>query len=156
VEVGVFTGSSALRIALALPPEGYLLACDVRPDFTEIGIPYWEEAGVRGKIDLVHAPAADTLRDRIEAGEGGGYDFAFIDADKENYPRYYELCLNLLKPGGLMCVDNVLWSGRVVDPSDTTLNTEAVRKLNRIIRDDHRVEQAVIPVADGVTLVRKL
>lgn len=156
VEVGVFTGSSALRIAMALPPDGYLLACDVRPDFTGIGVPYWEEAGVRDKIDLVHAPAVSTLRERIDAGEGESYDFAFIDADKDNYSRYYELCLALLKPGGLLCVDNVLWGGRVIDPGDATINTEAVRRLNRIVRDDDRVEQAVIPVADGVTLARKL
>lgn len=156
VEVGVFTGSSALRIALALPPEGYLLACDIRPDFTEIGIPYWEEAGVRSKIDLVHAPAAETLRGRIASGEGGSYDFAFIDADKEKYPDYFELCLTLLRPGGLLCVDNVLWGGRVIDPEDSAATTDGVRKLNRTIRDDSRVEPALIPVADGMTLARKL
>lgn len=156
VEVGVFTGCSALRIAMALPPAGRLLACDTRPDFTEIGIPYWEEAGVREKIDLVHGPAAETLTARITAGEGESFDFAFIDADKENYPEYYELCLSLLKCGGLMCVDNVLWNGRVTDPSDSTVNTESIRRLNRRVRDDPRAECVILPIADGLTLIRKL
>jgi predicted O-methyltransferase YrrM len=155
IEVGVFTGTSALATALALPDDGYILACDFRRALTSIGEPYWEEAGVRNKIDLHLAPAAESLAKEIEAGRKGTYDFAFIDADKENYLTYYEQCLRLVRPGGLIAVDNVLWMGSVADNADDRPTTVEIRKLNDLIRNDERVDISMIPIADGMTLVRK-
>jgi caffeoyl-CoA O-methyltransferase len=155
LEVGVFTGYSSLAVALALPSDGYLLACDVSREWTEIARRYWERAGVARKIELVLAPAADTLAARIAAGERGTYDFAFIDADKVSYLRYYELALELLRPGGVIAVDNTLWSGRVADARVRDENTEALRAFNDALHRDERVDLSLVPIGDGVTLARK-
>lgn len=155
LEIGVFTGYSSLRVALALPPEGRLLACDVSADFTNIARRYWREAGVESKIDLQLGPALATLDARIGLGERGSYDFAFIDADKSNYGGYYERCLELLRPGGLIAVDNTLWSGKVADPSQQDADTVAIRELNRRVAGDVRVSSSLVPIGDGVLLVRK-
>lgn len=154
IEVGTFTGYSALCVALALPQDGYLLACDVSEEWTSIGRKYWSRAGVAQKIDLQLAPALDTLNARLPA-EQETFDFAFIDADKFNYDGYYELCLKLLKPGGLILVDNVLWGGSVIEPSEQDTDTVAIRKLNAKIHQDERVDVSMLPVGDGLTLVRK-
>jgi len=155
IEVGVYTGTGTLEMALALPAHGYILACETREEFTEIGIPFWSEAGVRDKIDVRFGPAANTLTGVIADGWRGTFDFAFIDADKENYDEYYELCLELVKPGGLICVDNVLWMGSVADETDIRPTTKAIRQLNRKINEDSRVDICMLAIADGMTLARK-
>ncbi len=155
VEVGTFTGYSALAMAAVLPASGRLVACDVSERWTAIARRYWAEAGLSDRIDLRLAPAMTTLDDLIAAGEGGRYDFAFIDADKENYRGYYERVLTLLRPGGLVAVDNVLWGGRVVDPTKRDNDTEAIRAFNTALRDDRRVDLSLVPIGDGLTLARK-
>ena len=155
LEVGVFTGYSTLVTALALPDDGRIVACDVSEEWTAIGRRFWEEGGVGGKIDLRLAPAVETLDALIAAGEQGRYDFAFIDADKTNYVNYYERCLALLRTGGLIAIDNVLWSGDVIDPSKQDPDTVAIRALNEHVRDDERVDISLVPIADGLTLLRK-
>ncbi|MGB6015861.1 MAG: class I SAM-dependent methyltransferase, partial [Nodosilinea sp.] len=155
LEVGVFTGYSALRVALALPPEGKLVACDVSEEYTAIARRYWQQAGVADKIDLRIAPAADTLTQLIEAGEANSFDFAFIDADKSGYPTYYEQALQLVRPGGLIAVDNVLWSGQVADPAVTDSRTAVLRTFNEAIYNDDRVVSSLVPIADGLTLAMK-
>ena len=155
IEVGTFTGYSALAVALALPEDGYLLACDISEEFTSIGKPYWEEAGVSENIDLQIAPAIETLKSKIEDGESNSYDFAFIDADKINYLNYYELCLDLIRPGGVIAIDNVLWGGSVIDSARTDDDTKAIREINDFIVSDKRVNISMIPVGDGVTLAVK-
>ncbi len=155
LEVGVFTGYSSLVVAEALPADGRLIACDVNADTTAIARRYWHEAGVAHKIDLRIAPALDTLDGLIDKGQGGRFDFAFIDADKPNYDGYYERALTLLRPGGLVAIDNVLWSGAVADPAKDDANTNAIRALNRKIHADARVTCAMLPVGDGLTLARK-
>ena len=155
IEVGTFTGYSALAVALALPEDGYLLACDISEEFTSIGKPYWEEAGVSENIDLQIAPAIKTLKSKIEDGESNTYDFAFIDADKINYLNYYELCLDLIRPGGVIAIDNVLWGGSVIDSARTDDDTKAIREINDFIVSDKRVNISMIPVGDGVTLAVK-
>ena len=155
IEVGTFTGYSALAVALALPEDGYLLACDISEEFTSIGKPYWEEAGVSENIDLQIAPAVETLKSKIEDGESNTYDFAFIDADKINYLKYYELCLDLIRPGGVIAIDNVLWGGSVIDSARTDDDTKAIREINDFIVSDKRVNISMIPVGDGVTLAVK-
>lgn len=155
IEVGTFTGYSALAVALALPEDGYLLACDISEEFTSIGKPYWEEAGVSENIDLQIAPAIETLKSKIEDGESSTYDFAFIDADKINYLNYYELCLDLIRPGGVIAIDNVLWGGSVIDSARTDDDTKAIREINDFIVSDKRVNISMIPVGDGVTLAVK-
>ena len=155
IEVGTFTGYSALAVALALPEDGYLLACDISEEFTSIGKPYWEEAGVSENIDLQIAPAVETLKSKIEDGESNTYDFAFIDADKINYLNYYELCLDLIRPGGVIAIDNVLWGGSVIDSARTDDDTKAIREINDFIASDKRVNISMIPVGDGVTLAVK-
>ena len=157
IEVGVFTGYSALAVALALPPEGTILACDVSDEFTSIARPYWQRAGVAGRIDLVLEPALHTLDARIAAGQSGQFDFAFIDADKSNYDGYYERCLTLLRPGGLIAIDNTLWSGRVAQPVDAVkdADTAALQRLNDKLPDDQRIDLALLPIGDGLTLARK-
>ena len=155
IEVGTFTGYSALAVALALPKNGYLLACDISEEFTSIGKPYWEEAGVSENIDLQIAPAVETLKSKIEDGESNTYDFAFIDADKINYLNYYELCLDLIRPGGVIAIDNVLWGGSVIDSARTDDDTKAIREINDFIVSDKRVNISMIPVGDGVTLAVK-
>lgn len=155
IEVGVFTGYSSLCIARALPPDGHLLACDVSPEWTAVGQRYWAEAGVGDRIELILAPASDTLHSRIDRGEAGSYDFAFVDADKESYDDYYERCLVLLRVGGLMVFDNVLWSGSVMNENSDDPETRALQALNRKLHLDQRVEVSMIPVADGLYLARK-
>lgn len=155
VEVGTFTGYSALRTALALPAHGELVCCDVSSEWTAVGRPFWEEAGVAGKIDLRIAPAAETLDALIAEGWAGTVDFVFIDADKPNYDAYYERALVLARPGGLIAVDNVLWGGAVVDEADRSADTVAIRALNAKIRGDERVTMALLPIGDGLTLARK-
>jgi predicted O-methyltransferase YrrM len=155
IEIGVFTGYSALCLAQAMPSDGRLLACDISEQWTDIARRYWAEAGLTERIELVLAPALETLQRRLSAGEGGRYDLAFIDADKVAYQDYYEACLELLRPGGLVLVDNVLWSGRVADPGDTDADTRALRLFNAALLDDQRIDLSMLPVADGLTLARK-
>jgi predicted O-methyltransferase YrrM len=157
IEIGVFTGYSALAVALALPADGAILACDVSDEYTRVGRPYWERAGVAGKINLVLEPALHTLDARLATGEAGRYDFAFIDADKSNYDGYYERCLKLVRAGGLIAIDNVLWSGRVAQPADPAhdADTAALRALNDKLLHDARVDVALVPVGDGLTLARR-
>ncbi|HKI38634.1 MAG TPA: class I SAM-dependent methyltransferase [Gemmataceae bacterium] len=155
LEVGTFTGFSALAVASALPPDGRLVTCDVNEEWTAIARRYWEEAGVAGRIDLRLGPAAETLAGLLRDGAAGSFDSAFIDADKESYDTYYESCLRLVRPGGLIAIDNVLWSGAVADPSAVDAETSAIRALNLKVRDDRRVEACLLTVGDGVMLARK-
>jgi len=155
LEVGVFTGYSALRVALALPPEGKLVACDVSEEYTAIARRYWEKAGVASKIDLRIAPAVDTLKQLIAEGQANSFDFAFIDADKSNYPTYYEQALQLVRPGGLIAIDNVLWSGQVADPTVQDTRTNAIRQFNEALYRDERIVLSLVPIADGLTLAMK-
>jgi predicted O-methyltransferase YrrM len=154
IEVGVFTGYSALAVALALPDDGHILACDISEQYTRIARTFWERAGVAEKITLALAPAQQTLDARLAAGEAGGYDFAFIDADKTGYDAYYERCLTLLRSNGLIAIDNVLWAGEVAKRSRDP-DTVALQALNAKIVRDERVDMAMLPIGDGVTLVRK-
>ena len=154
IEIGVFTGYSALTVALAMADDGRLLACDISDEYTRVGRPFWEQAGVAAKIDLQLAPATQTLDAHIAAGESGQYDFAFIDADKASYDAYYERCLVLLRPGGLIAIDNVLWGGSVARPAEDA-DTKALQALNDKIHADERVDMAMLPIGDGVTLARK-
>jgi len=155
LEVGVFTGYSALWVALALPEEGQIIACDINEEWAAIAQAYWEEAGVANKVDLRLAPAAETLRHLIEQGERGQFDFAFIDADKTGYGTYYEYCLELIRPGGLIALDNVLRHGRVVEEGAQDENTVTMRALNRKLHTDERVDISLVPIADGLTLARR-
>ncbi|MBT8143692.1 MAG: class I SAM-dependent methyltransferase [Gammaproteobacteria bacterium] len=155
IEIGVFTGYSSLCVARALPPDGKLLCCDVSEEWTAVAQRYWQRAGVEEKIELVLQPATQTLQQRIADGERGVYDFAFVDADKENYDNYFELCLELLRPGGLIVFDNVLWSGDVLDTSTDDPETVAFQKLNAKLHHDPRVDISLLPVADGLYLARK-
>jgi predicted O-methyltransferase YrrM len=155
LEIGTFTGYSALWMALALPADGRLVCCDIDEGYAAVARRYWERAGVTGRIELKLAPAAETLRTLIAGGGGDSFDFAFIDADKKNYDAYYEGAMRLVRPGGLILIDNVLWSGAVADPSKTDPDTSAIRALNRKIRDDRRVAASLLPVGDGLMLVRR-
>lgn len=155
LEVGVFTGYSALAVALALPAEGRIVACDVSEEWTAVARRYWQRAGVAAKIDLRLAPALATLDALLAAGEEGAFDFAFIDADKANYRGYYERCLRLVRRGGLVALDNTLWSGRVADPADATEDTRALRELNDALHRDERVDLSLLPLGDGLTLALK-
>ena len=155
LEVGVFTGYSSLSVALALPDDGKLIACDVNESWTSIARRYWEQAKVDHKIDLRLAPAVETLAGLVATGEGSTFDMVFIDADKENYAAYYESSLALLRQGGLMLIDNVLWHGRVVDAADNEPSVIAIRQLNAMVRDDDRVDISLVPIGDGITLARK-
>lgn len=154
LEIGVFTGYSALSVALALPADGRILACDISEEYTRIGRPYWERAGVAHKIDLRLAPALETLDAELAAGAAGRYDFAFIDADKTGYASYVERCLQLLRPGGLIAIDNVLWSGAVARPARDE-DTRALQALNERLHGDERIDLSMLPVGDGLTLARK-
>jgi len=155
IEVGTFTGYSALTVAAALPADGRLVACDVNAEWTAIGRRYWAEAGVMARIDLRLAPALDTLA-QLRREEGAGtFDLAFIDADKTSYDAYYEGCLELLRAGGLIALDNMLWSGAVADPGKTDATTNALRALNAKIAADPRVESSLLTIGDGVMLARK-
>ncbi len=155
IEVGTYTGYSALSVAQALPADGKLVCCDISAEWTAIGRRHWEKAGLADKIDLHIGPALHTLDALLGQGFGGDFDIAFIDADKSNYDAYYERCLNLVRPGGLILIDNVLWSGAVADPDKTDPDTEALRALNRKLHDDPRISLSMLPVGDGLTLARK-
>ncbi|NKB56590.1 MAG: SAM-dependent methyltransferase [Alphaproteobacteria bacterium] len=156
IEIGTYTGYSALSVALMLPEDGKLVACERREEFTRIGRPFWQEAGVEERIDLRIGRAVETLGAMIEAGEQGRFDFAFIDGDKKNYVAYYDLCMELIRPGGLIAIDNALWSGRLVDETLDDPASSAIRTLNVKIRDDARVDMSLLPIGDGLMLARKL
>ena len=155
IEVGVFTGYSALSVAAALPEDGRIVACDVSEHWTAIARRYWAEAGVAHKIDLRLAPALETLEALASAGGFASYDFVFIDADKTEYVAYYELALQLLRPGGLVVADNTLWSGRVADPEVADEDTVAIRHFNEHLHRDERIDLSLVPIGDGLTLARK-
>ena len=154
IEVGVFTGYSALTVALALPDDGRLLACDISDEYTRIGRPFWQQAGVAHKIDLQLAPALATLDAQLAAGAAGQYDFVFIDADKTGYDAYVERCLTLLRAGGLIAIDNVLWDGAVARVSKDA-DTSALQALNEKLHRDERIDVSLLPIGDGLTLARK-
>jgi caffeoyl-CoA O-methyltransferase len=154
IEIGTFTGYSALTVALALPDDGKILACDISDEYTSVGKPYWRRAGVADKIELVIAPATQTLEARIAAGEANCYDFAFIDADKTAYDGYYERCLQLVRAGGLIAFDNTLWGGDVAKPTHDD-DTRALQALNDKLHRDERIDMALLPIGDGLTLARK-
>ncbi len=155
IDVGVYTGYSSLCVAMALPPDGRVVACDVNREWTQTARRYWEEAGVADKVDLRFSPAVETLDDLISGGEGGTFDFIFIDADKENYSAYYERALTLLRPGGLIAIDNVFWEGKVADPGAQDEETLAIRELNQKLHSDARVTLSMVPISDGLTLALK-
>jgi len=155
LEIGVFTGYSTLAVALALPPDGRIVACDVSEEWTAVGRAHWQKAGVADRIDLRLGRATKTLDELLAAGEAGRFDFAFIDADKESYGAYYERCLQLVRAGGLIAIDNTLWSGAVIDPAHRDADTEAIRALNDAIHRDPSVDAAMLTVGDGLTLARK-
>jgi predicted O-methyltransferase YrrM len=155
IEVGVFTGYSSLVTALALPDDGRIVACDVSEEWTSIARRHWRAAGVEHKIDLRLAPALETLDALLAAGEQGSYDLAFVDADKTGYLAYYERCLALLRPGGLVLFDNTLWSGRVADPEVGDDDTVALRHFNECLHRDERIDLCLVPIGDGLTLARK-
>lgn len=155
LEVGVFTGYSSLAVALALPEDGRITACDISEEYTAIARRYWQEAGVDHKIDLQLRPALESLHELLARGEQSKFDFAFIDADKTNYENYYEAALELVRPGGLIMVDNVLWSGAVADPAVNDADTNALRAFNKKLHDDSRIELSMLPLGDGVTLALK-
>jgi caffeoyl-CoA O-methyltransferase len=155
LEVGVFTGYSSLATALALPEGGHLVACDVSEEWTSVARRYWQQAGVAHKIRLHLAPAVDTLDALLVQGQAGTFDFAFIDADKTNYLEYYERTLALLRTGGLVLIDNTLWSGKVADPEVSDADTVALRHFNEVLHHDERVDLSLLPMGDGLTLARK-
>jgi len=155
LEIGTFTGYSSLWVALALPPDGKVVACDVSEEWTLVARRYWQQAGVMAKIDLHLAPALDTLAKLLASGQANTFDFAFIDADKENYLNYYEQSLHLVRPGGLIAIDNVFWSGRVADPQVQDKSTVAIRAFNQALHADERISLSLVPIGDGLTLALK-
>lgn len=155
LEIGTFTGYSSISIAAALPEDGKLVCCDDSAEWTAIAQKYWRQAGLQERIDFRLGDAASSLQTLIDEGRAGSFDFVFIDADKQNYPCYYELSLQLLRDGGLMAVDNTLWSGAVADPGNMQPGTRAIRRFNDMLKQDARVEISLVPIGDGVTLVRK-
>lgn len=155
LEIGTFTGYSALAMALAMPEHGRIVACDVSEEWTSIARDYWQEAGVANKIDLRIAPALETTRQLIGQGAAGTFDLAFVDADKANYDAYYEACLTLVREGGLIVLDNMLWGGSVADENDQDKQTKVLRALNLKLREDVRVDISLLTIADGVMLARK-
>jgi predicted O-methyltransferase YrrM len=156
IEIGTFTGYSSLAVMMALPADARMVCCDVSKEFTDIARRYWSEAGVADRIELRLGPALGTMDELIARGGAGSFDFAFIDADKENYDGYYERALLLLRAGGLIAIDNVLWSGSVADRSNREASTEAIRRINRKVAADRRVSISMVPIGDGLTLARKL
>lgn len=155
IEVGTFTGYSALALAQALPGDGRLIACDVSKEWTDIARRYWQQAGVADRIELRLAPAMETLDGLIAGHYTEGFDFVFIDADKQNLRNYYERCLRLVRPGGLVTIDNVLWGGSVADPDNDKDDTLAIRDFNHFVHQDPRVDISLVPIGDGLTLARK-
>jgi caffeoyl-CoA O-methyltransferase len=155
LEIGVFTGYSSLAVALALPADGRITALDASAEWTAVARRHWADAGVAGKIELRLGAAAGSLAALLAEGRAGTYDFAFIDADKENYELYFERALSLVRPGGVIAADNVLWDGAVIDPKDTDADTEAIRAFNRARHRDERIDLSLVPIADGLTLALK-
>lgn len=155
VEIGVYAGYSTLALAQAIPDDGYIVALERDERFPPVGQPFWKEAGVDHKIDLRLCDANEGIKDVLAENGAESFDFAFIDADKASYMNYYEKCLELVKPGGVICVDNVLWYGKVIDEADTTHQTEAIRKINEHIVADDRVDMSMLSLGDGLTVVRK-
>ncbi len=155
IELGVFTGYSSLCMAKAMPDGGKLIACDVNKEYTDKAQEYWQAAGVADKIELRLAPALETLNALLEAGEAGSFDFIFVDAIKEEYSEYYPLNYRLLRRGGLMGIDNVLWGGSVADPDNQSAETKAIRAFNKMVHEDEHVDLSMLPVGDGLTLIRK-
>ena len=155
LEIGVFTGYSSLAIALALLRDGSILACDVSEEYTSVARRYWKEAGVDSMIDLRIRPALETLNELLAEGRRGYFDFAFIDADKVNYEGYYECALELVRSGGLIAIDNVLWHGKVIDPAANDPDTLAIRELNKKLLGDSRVSLSMLPISDGLSLLLK-
>jgi caffeoyl-CoA O-methyltransferase len=155
LEIGTFTGYSSLSMLLAMPPDGTIVCCDVSDEYTSVARRYWAEAGVADRVDLRIAPATETLDALLAEGRAGTFDLAFIDADKSGYPAYYERCIELVRQGGLIALDNVLWSGRVADPTDDDLDTSTLRALNETIAGDPRVRHVLLAISDGMTLARK-
>jgi O-methyltransferase len=156
LEIGTFTGYSALAVALALPKDGHLIACDVSETWTSIGRRHWEKAGVAGKIELRIAPALDTLKELKREGRAGSFDFAFIDAAKSEYDEYYERTLPLMRKGGVIVFDNMLWAGEVANPKASDADTRAIRALNAKIAADNRVDSVLLPVGDGMMVTRRV
>ncbi|HEY7470774.1 MAG TPA: class I SAM-dependent methyltransferase [Gemmatimonadota bacterium] len=154
LEIGTFTGYSALVVARALPPHGRVIACEISAEYAAIARRWWAEGGVADKIEIRVAPAVETLDRMLEDGLAGRFDFAFIDADKQGYLEYWERCLRLIRRGGLIAVDNVLWDGKVADPADDEESTRAIRAFNARVRDDRRVDLSLVPIGDGLTLAR--
>ena len=155
IEVGTFTGYSSLAMASVLPGDGKIICCDISETWTDIATRYWHQAGVAEKIDLRLAPAAETLQSLLDEPGEASFDAAFIDADKENYQLYFELCLKLIRPGGLIMIDNTLWSGRVIDATEQDVDTQAIRAFNTKLKTDNRVDLSLVPISDGLTLARK-
>lgn len=155
IEIGVFTGYSSTSMALAMPPDGRIVACDVNDEWTSMARRYWREAGVEGRIDLRLGPAVETLDRLLADGAAGTFDFAFVDADKENMDGYYERCLQLVRRGGIVAFDNVLWNGSVADPDNHKDSTNAIRALNEKLHGDERVSITLVPIGDGLTLARR-
>ena len=155
LEVGVFTGYSSTCMALALPPEGRVVACDISEEYTAVARRAWQRAGVDNKIELHLGPAVDTLDALVRDGQAASFDFAFIDADKQSYDAYYERALELVRPGGLLAIDNTLWQGAVIDPVDDSEAVVSIRALNTKLRDDSRIHLSMLPLGDGLTLAQK-
>jgi len=155
LEIGAYTGYATLWMALALPEDGGIVTCDVSERWTSVARRFWKQAGVSERIRLELRPALETLDGMLADGQADAFDFAFIDADKVNYDAYYEACLKLIRPGGLICVDNTLWGGSVIDPTKHDADTEAIRTFNRKLRDDDRIGLSMLPIADGLTLALK-
>ena len=155
VEVGTFTGYSSLAVALAMPSDGRLVCCDVSEEYTSVARRYWAEAGVADRVDLRIGPGVESLDALLAEGRENTFDLAFIDADKKSYPDYYERCVRLLRPGGVVALDNVLWGGEIADMAKQDRDTLALRAVNELVRDDERVTEVLLPVADGMTLARK-
>lgn len=155
LEIGTFTGYSSLAVALAMPEDGRIVCCDVSEEYTSVARRYWAEAGVAHKVDLRIGPAVETLDALVAGGAAGTFDLAFIDADKPGYPGYWERCVALVRPGGLIAIDNVLWGGAVADPSDTDEHTEILRRVNETVASDPRVRHVILAIADGMTIARR-
>lgn len=156
LDIGVFTGCSSVAMALALPEDGKVISCDISDEYASMGKPYWKQAGVASKIDLRLKPATETLQELIDDGETDIFDIIFIDADKENYVRYFELGFQLLRRGGLIVVDNALWSGAVADVSNQSDSTNSIRRMNDVMLKDSRIDFALLPVSDGIGIGQKL
>ena len=156
LDIGVFTGCSTVAMALAIPEDGQVISCDVSDEYTSLGKPYWEQAGVANKIDLRLKPATESLQELIDSGEAGTFDLVFIDADKDNYVNYFELGIQLLRQGGLIVVDNALWGGRVANPAEQDDETVAIRRMNDVMLKDSRIDFVLLQICDGIGIGQKL